>query len=361
MERDVELAVAIRMGAAQQGALTAYALKASATAPKGRETLSFSARTSPQSVAAAVAKYTKRAGVSPRSVAVAGVGIFARDDRRMRSTRPRMDNVVVLITGAAQGLGRGIAEELAGEGARVGIGDVNDVAGKATASELNRRFGRGTAHFIAFNVTQLDSARAACAECVRRFGGLDMLVANAGVLKAGGIEELDEAAFDLVTTVNYKGFFLCVKAVTPIMRLQRRFHATHAMDIVQINSKSGLEGSNRNFAYAGGKFGGIGLVQSFALELVGDGIKVNAVCPGNYFDGPLWSDPEKGLFVQYLKAHKVAGAKTVADVKAFYTSKVPMGRGVTPADLARAIFYLREQQYETGQALPVTGGQVMLR
>jgi sorbitol-6-phosphate 2-dehydrogenase len=133
------------------------------------------------------------------------------------------------------------------------------------------------------------------------------------------------------------------------------------MDIVQVNSKSGLEGSNRNFAYAGGKFGGIGLVQSFALELVADNIKVNAICPGNFFDGPLWSDPKRGLFVQYLKAGKVAGAKTVADVRAFYTAKVPMGRGVTPADLARAICYLREQAYETGQALPVTGGQCMLR
>ncbi len=132
------------------------------------------------------------------------------------------------------------------------------------------------------------------------------------------------------------------------------------MDILPINSKSGLEGSKRNFAYAGSKFGGIGLTQSFALELVPYNIKVNAVCPGNFFDGPLWSDPERGLFVQYLRAGKVEGAKTIDDVRAFYMSKVPMGRGCVPADVVRAILYLHEQEYETGQALPVSGGQTML-
>ena len=94
--------------------------------------------------------------------------------------------------------------------------------------------------------------------------------------------------------------------------------------------------------------------------MVQDRIKVNSICPGNFFDGPLWSDPEKGLFVQYLRAGKVPGAETVEDVRRAYEEKVPMARGCTPVDVARAILYCVEQQYETGQAIPVTGGQVML-
>ena len=97
------------------------------------------------------------------------------------------------------------------------------------------------------------------------------------------------------------------------------------------------------------------------MELVADNIKVNSICPGNFFEGPLWSDPERGLFVQYLNAGKVPGAETIEDVKAYYESRVPMGRGCQPEDIAKALFYLVEQKYETGQALPVTGGQIMLK
>ena len=145
------------------------------------------------------------------------------------------------------------------------------------------------------------------------------------------------------------------------MACQNSVRKNYFSDIIQINSKSGLQGSNKNGAYAGGKFGGIGLVQSFAMELVKDNIKVNAVCPGNFFEGPLWSDPERGLFVQYLKAGKVPGAETVEDVKRFYEKKVPMERGCNGRDVSKAIYYIIEQKYETGQAVPVTGGQVMLK
>ncbi len=272
----------------------------------------------------------------------------------------RVDGKVALVTGAAQGFGRGIAEGLFAEGANVVIADVNDAAGAELAAGLNARPGRNAAAFVRADVTDPASLARLAVETVCRFGGVDLLVSNAGVLRAGSLDEMSPEGFDFVTRVNYTGYFLCVKTFAPVMRLQRRFRPGLTMDIVQVNSKSGLQGSNHNFAYAGGKFGGIGLTQSFALELVDDGIKVNAVCPGNFFEGPLWSDPEQGLFVQYLRTGKVPGAKTIDDVRRFYEAKVPMGRGCRPADVVRAILYLVEQEYETGQALPVTGGQVML-
>jgi len=145
------------------------------------------------------------------------------------------------------------------------------------------------------------------------------------------------------------------------MKIQFRFSKDYFSDIIQINSKSGLQGSKRNFAYAGSKFGGIGLTQSFALELIEYNIKVNAVCPGNFFEGPLWSDPEEGLFIQYLKSNKVPGARAIEDVRKFYEGKVPMKRGCQINDVAKAIFYIIDQKYETGQVIPVTGGQIMLR
>ena len=198
-------------------------------------------------------------------------------------------------------------------------------------------------------------------DIVKIAGGIDVFVKNAGVLKADSVKEMSLKDFAFVSNVNYTGYFLCAKYVSRIMAVQNNVCKDYYTDIIQINSKSGLVGSKRNSAYAGSKFGGIGLTQSFALELVEDNIKVNSICPGNFFDGPLWSDPDRGLFAQYLKVGKVPGAKTFNDVKKFYESKVPMKRGCTGRDLVKAIFYIIDQKYETGQAIPVTGGQVMLK
>ena len=129
------------------------------------------------------------------------------------------------------------------------------------------------------------------------------------MLRAESVKTQSEKDFDFVTAVNYKGYFICVQKTAPIMAVQHLARPDVLADIIQINSKSGLVGSNRNGAYAGSKFGGIGLTQSFAMELIEDGIKVNSICPGNFFDGPLWSDPNNGLFVQYLRTGKVPGAK----------------------------------------------------
>jgi NAD(P)-dependent dehydrogenase (short-subunit alcohol dehydrogenase family) len=220
---------------------------------------------------------------------------------------------------------------------------------------------KNKALFVQADVSKAESVENLVRETVINFGGLDTFISNAGILRAGGLDEMTPETFELMTKVNYTAYFICSKYASAVMKLQNQFKPDHFADIIQINSKSGLKGSNKNFAYAGGKFGGIGLTQSFALELMPYKIKVNSICPGNFFDGPLWADPENGLFVQYLRAGKVPGAKTLEEVKHFYEAQVPAGRGCTPLDVMRAIFYVMEQEYETGQAVPVTGGQNMLK
>ncbi|MCK9478524.1 MAG: SDR family NAD(P)-dependent oxidoreductase [Firmicutes bacterium] len=278
-----------------------------------------------------------------------------------KPSKKRLNQKISIVTGAAQGFGKGIAEEMIKNGAYVVVADLNFAQAQSVSEEFCKKYGKDASFAVGVDVANDGSVQKMIAETVKRYGGLDIFVSNAGVLKAGGLDEMDADTFDFVTRVNYNAYFLCVKYASEVMKIQHKYKKDYYTDIIQINSKSGLVGSNKNFAYAGGKFGGIGLTQSFALELVEYNIKVNSICPGNFFDGPLWCDPEKGLFTQYLNAGKVPGAKTIEDVKRFYESKVPMNRGCECADVACALYYVVEQQYETGQAIPVTGGQVMLK
>ncbi len=276
-------------------------------------------------------------------------------------SKGRAENKTIVVTGAAQGFGEGIAECLLREGANIVVADLNEEVGQNTVDKFNLLTKSNRAIFVKTNVADIPSLENLVHETVCNFGGIDCFISNAGVLRAGGLDDMTPENFDFVTKINYNAYFYCTKVVSKVMKLQTE-HASgdYFADIIQINSKSGLRGSKANFAYAGGKFGGIGLTQSFALELAPYRIKVNSVCPGNYYEGPLWSDPDNGLFVQYLNAGKVPGAKTIDDVKAFYLAQVPMRKGCTPADVTKGVLYLMEQCGETGQALPITGGQVML-
>ncbi len=274
--------------------------------------------------------------------------------------RKALYNKIIAITGGAMGYGEGLARNLFAEGANVVIMDLNETAGSTLGLELNGQTTANRSLFLRTDVTSLESVQDAVYETVLEFGGLDVMISNAGVLKAGGIDQMDPETFDFVTRVNYHGYYNCVKAAVPVMRAQNRVSDRSFGDIIQINSKSGVEGSKKNFAYSGSKFGGIGLTHSFAMELMPERIKVNAICPGNYFEGPLWSHPQTGLFKQYLETGKVPGAKTIADVKRHYESMVPAGRGCRVEDVVKAIKYVIDQEYETGQAVMVTGGQTML-
>ena len=327
---------------------------------------------------AALASLRNQDGSIPAAVQVPGYGSFYAGYSHEEAQRVRASEIdvleprtpegrsdvvkgrIALVTGGAQGFGAEIVRGLVDAGAYVIVADINIDGARDFVNSLNAD-GLQRASALKVDVSDEESVKILADTIVSETGGLDMLISNAGVLRAGSVLEQSASDFSFVTKINYSAFFLVTKQLAPVMVRQRAACPDWKADILQINSKSGLEGSNRNGAYAGGKFGGIGLVQSFAMELVEYGIKVNAICPGNFFDGPLWSDPDRGLFVQYLNTGKVPGAKTVDDVKAFYEAKVPMGRGCTGDDVMKAILYCVEQEYETGQAVPVTGGQVMLK
>lgn len=276
------------------------------------------------------------------------------------SSKGRVEGKTIIVTGAAQGFGEGIARELMAQGANIVVADLNEATGEKTAANFNEMAGSNKAIFVKTNVADMTSLQNLMRQTILNFGALDAFVSNAGVVRAGGLDVMTPDNFEFVTKINYEAYFFCAKAASHIMKIETRHDPDYFADIIQVNSKSGLRGSKANFAYAGGKFGGIGLTQSFALELAPDRVKVNSICPGNYYDGPLWSNPENGLFIQYLNAGKVPGAKTVQDVKDYYLAQVPMRKGCNPVDVCKAILYAIDQTGETGQAIPVTGGQVML-
>jgi sorbitol-6-phosphate 2-dehydrogenase len=198
------------------------------------------------------------------------------------------------------------------------------------------------------DVTDEAQVEALMARTVDEFGRLDVLVANAGIVLSGPLEEFAADKWRTVIEVNLIGYFLCAKHAARIMREQR------SGVIIQINSKSGKKGSYKNSAYAASKFGGIGLTQSIALELAEYGVRVNAVCPGNLLDSPLWVD---SLYAQYAARLGISEA----EVRQRYMDQVPMKRGCTYQDVTNAVLFLASDQadYMTGQAINITGGQEM--
>jgi len=254
---------------------------------------------------------------------------------------------IAIVTGGAQGLGAAICHRLGREGAHVVVADLNLEGAERTAAEIEEGTDQHTLP-VQVNVTDEDQVKAMVDRSVEEFGRLDIVVSNAGVLFAEAIDEFPADKWRLVVDVNLYGYFLCAKHAARVMKAQR------SGTIIQINSKSGKRGSYKSSAYAASKFGGIGLTQSIALELAEYGVRVNAVCPGNLLDSPLWVD---SLYAQYAKKWGI----TEEEVRQKYIDQVPLKRSCTYEDVTNVVLFLASDQasYMTGQAINVTGGQEM--
>jgi sorbitol-6-phosphate 2-dehydrogenase len=254
---------------------------------------------------------------------------------------------IAIVTGGAQGLGAAICRRLAGEGAHVVIGDMNLAGAQNMAAHIEDETGQ-RAVAVEVDVTDEAQVEALVQRAIDEFGRLDILVSNAGVLISEAVDLFPAEKWRLVLDVNLYGYFLTAKHAARVMKKQQ------SGAIIQINSKSGKTGSYKNSAYAASKFGGIGFTQSIALELAEHGVRVNAVCPGNLLDSPLWVD---SLYAQYAKKWGISEE----EVRQKYVDQVPMRRGCTYQDVTNVVVFLASEQssYMTGQAINVTGGQEM--
>ena len=259
-------------------------------------------------------------------------------------------NRVALVTGGAQGLGQAICLRLAQEGCDLAVTDINLEQAQVTAELICTTTDR-RAIAVKMDVADEASVQAGFAQAMAAFGRLDVMVANAGILIAHEITEFPAEKWRAVLNVDLFGYFLTAKEAAKIMKAQR------GGTIIQINSKSGKKGSFKNSAYAASKFGGIGLTQSIALELAEYGVRVNAICPGNLLDSPLWTQGPNSLFKQYARNQGI----TEEQVRQKYIDQVPMKRGCTFDDICNVVTFLASDQssYMTGQAINVTGGQEM--
>jgi len=246
---------------------------------------------------------------------------------------------VAFVSGAARGIGRGIAEKLAADGRAVAIGDLLGEEARETALAIEKNGGSAIA--VTLDVTSTDSVAAAVAETTERLGAIDVLVNNAGWDELHPFLETDEPFWDRVIDVNFKGVLRLTKAVLPGM-VDRRWGR-----IVSISSDAGRVGSSGESVYAGAKGAIIAFMKTIAREVARNGVTANAVCPG----------PTDTAMLQQVMSGE--GGDKVRDAM---TRAVPMKRLGTPEDIAAAVAFLASEDagYITGQALSVSGGLTMI-
>lgn len=249
----------------------------------------------------------------------------------------RLKDKVALITGGNSGIGRATALLFGHEGARVMIAARNRESGERTVSEIGAA--GGLAHFVMCDVRRADDCERAVEECLKRFGRLDVLFNNAGVVLLGSVEETDEATWDLVMDTNVKGVFLMSRAAIPVMRSQG------GGVIVNNASDWGIVGGEKAAAYCASKGAVVLMTKAMALDHAADGIRINAVCPGE-------------TYVSRWDERARAAGRDVRDEIAAFARNIPMGRVGRVEEIAQIVLFLASDSssFMTGATIAVDGG-----
>lgn len=258
----------------------------------------------------------------------------------------RFQGKVVLVTGAARGIGRGIAQRFGREGATVALADRDDVV-TAAAEEISDASGTKAAGHVC-DVTDESSVQALVGAVDEQFGRLDVLVNNAGTITISRLEDLSLADWNRVLAVNTTGAFLCAKAAAAVMR-----RGGTGGRIINAASGQARQGFIYTPHYAASKFGVLGLTQSLAKELAEDQITVNAYCPG-IVGSDMW-DYNDRVWGELL------GNYAPGELMAEWVGNIPLGRAGTNDDVAEVVLFLASDAagYITGQAINVDGGMFM--
>ena len=257
----------------------------------------------------------------------------------------RLKDRVAMVTGGGAGIGRSICINMAKEGAKVAVMDINEEAALETAEMIEKEDGEALA--LKMDVTLKADVQAMTAQVLKTRGKIDILVNNAGTDIKGAITELTERTWDTLMDINLKGVFLCTQAVSHSM-IEQRYGR-----IVNISSMAGKTGEPLTSPYCATKFGVIGFTQSIALELGKHNITVNAVCPG-----PVDTDLIRQSVAQ---SAKIKGMAPEDFLQEFFINPTPLGRIAQPVDIARAVIFLASDDAEfiTGSTLNVSGGREM--
>ncbi len=242
----------------------------------------------------------------------------------------RLKDKVAVITGSGMGLGQAMALLFSREGAKIVVPDINTAAGEETVDAI--RAEGGDAVFVRADVSKGDDAERMISTAVESYGTVDVLVNNAGVQVEKNVPDTTEEEWDYVLGVNLKGTFLCSKAAIPQMRRQG------SGSIICISSISGLVGQPNQASYNASKHGVIGLVRAMACDHAGEGIRVNAICPGSMNTPMAANIPEEHL-APYRKANLFE-------------------RFAEPMEVAYSALFLAsdESSYVTGSVMTVDGG-----